>query len=205
MQRAQLNQTNLTPNFIGSWFIEPITLSDDLISYFEANTNQQVKGETSSGLKPNFKDRIDISVRPRDINLSGNEILKLYFNGLFECYKDYLDQWPFFATRIGQQVEIGSFNIGRYSKGQHFQGEHCERSSIPTLHRFLAFMTYLNDVDDGGSTYFTHYDLDIKPQKGLTLIWPAEWTHAHKGNILKENYKYIITGWISFPSIREHA
>ena len=60
-------------------------------------------------------------------------------------------------------------------------------------------MTYLNDVEDGGSTYFNHYDLDIKPTKGLTLIWPAEWTHSHKGNILNSGVKYIITGWLIFP------
>ena len=59
-------------------------------------------------------------------------------------------------------------------------------------------MTYLNDVEEGGSTYFSHYDLEIKPQKGLTLIWPAEWTHAHRGNILTKGKKYIITGWINF-------
>ena len=60
-------------------------------------------------------------------------------------------------------------------------------------------MTYLNNVEDGGSTYFSHYDLDIKPQKGLTIIWPAEWTHAHKGNVINTGSKYIITGWLTFP------
>lgn len=50
-------------------------------------------------------------------------------------------------------------------------------------------MTYLNDVKEGGSTYFSHYDLEIEPRKGLTLIWPAEWTHAHRGNILKAGKK----------------
>jgi prolyl 4-hydroxylase len=34
------------------------------------------------------------------------------------------------------------------------------------------------------------------PKSGKTLIWPAEWTHAHYGSILKKNEKYIITGWI---------
>ena len=63
-------------------------------------------------------------------------------------------------------------------------------------------MTYLNDVDneDGGSTVFTHYDLKVQPKKGLTLIWPAEWTHAHKGELLVKSSKYIITGWMHFPS-----
>ena len=63
-------------------------------------------------------------------------------------------------------------------------------------------MTYLNDVssEDGGSTIFTHYGLEFQPRKGQTLIWPAEWTHAHKGSVLTNNSKYIITGWMHFSS-----
>jgi len=46
----------------------------------------------------------------------------------------------------------------------------------------------------------SHYDLEIQPRKGLTLIWPAEWTHAHKGNLLNVDSKYIVTGWMHFPN-----
>jgi hypothetical protein len=60
-------------------------------------------------------------------------------------------------------------------------------------------MTYLNDVEDCGTTSFTHYDIEVKPQKGKTLIWPAEWTHAHSGNLVTKGVKYIITGWMHFP------
>ena len=61
-------------------------------------------------------------------------------------------------------------------------------------------MTYLNDVQDGGNTYFNHYDLRVKPEIGKTLIWPAEWTHAHSGEVLRSGVKYIITGWMHFPT-----
>ena len=71
--------------------------------------------------------------------------------------------------------------------------------SIINSFRVLVWMTYLNDVADGGSTTFTHQDLEVQPQKGKTLIWPAEWTHAHRGNILNSGEKYIITGWMHFP------
>ena len=138
-------------------------------------------------------------IRPKEILLPGNEIFKEYFNELFLCQKDYLEQWPFIKT-ISNTFEIGSFNLQRYTPGQHFKRIHTERSGHGTLHRIFAFMTYLNDVDQGGSTYFNHYDLEIHPKQGLTLIWPAEWTHSHKGNILINGKKYIITGWLNFPN-----
>jgi len=199
MERFTTSNQNLNPNFISSWIIKPESLCDELIDYFELNKASQAKGITGSGLNIDHKDSIDIVIRPREISLPGNEIFKKYFEKLFECHSDYISQWPFIRN-IAQKFEIGSFNLQRYTPGQHFKSIHTERSGIGTLHRVFAFMTYLNDVEKGGSTYFSHYDLEIKPRKGLTLIWPAEWTHAHKGNILHAGKKYIITGWINFPN-----
>ena len=59
-------------------------------------------------------------------------------------------------------------------------------------------MTYLNDVDDGGETEFYYQKLKVKPRKGLTLIWPADWTHTHRGLSSPTQEKYIITGWLNY-------
>ena len=190
-------KSDLTPNFIGSWVIEPLSLCDDLIGYFETHRGNNKQGVTSSGLNLDAKNRIDISVSPKEINLPGNEVFNEYFHSLFDCHKDYIVQWPF-LEEFGKNLEIGRFNLGRYQSGQHFQVTHTERNGLDTLHRVLAWMTYLNDVNEGGSTYFSHYGLEVQPRRGLTLIWPAEWTHAHKAHVLKEGSKYIITGWMHF-------
>ena len=199
MKKVAIDLGNKNPNFIGSWNIEPMLICDDLISYFELNLAKQKSGVLSGGLNLDKKDSIDISINPKDIILPGNEAFKAYFDQLLECYKNYVEEWTF-LDKISERLEIGSFNLQRYKTGQHFKAIHTERSSLENLHRIFAFMTYLNDVQEGGSTYFSHYDLEIQPKKGLTLIWPAEWTHAHRGNILKKGSKYIITGWINFAN-----
>lgn len=195
MERVVFNNTSINPNFIGSWNLEPLDLCDEIVTYFELNASKQQKGQTIGGLNQDTKKSVDIVISPNEIKLPENQILKSYLSALFTCYKDYTLQWPFLASFLNK-VEVGSFNIQRYRAGEHFQKIHSERTSIESLHRILVFMTYLNDVDDGGTTYFSHYDLEIKPRKGLTLIWPAEWTHAHKGNVLHSGSKYIITGWM---------
>ena len=48
--------------------------------------------------------------------------------------------------------------------------------------RCFAFMTYLNDVSDGG-TEFMYQKLISPAKKGLTMIWPSDWTHTHRGQI----------------------
>ena len=201
MLRLNSPEQNKYPNFIGSWAIEPQSICDELIAYFELNKRKQKQGVTAGGKNLEIKNTIDLNVLPKELLLPENKCFQNYFTALFECYADYVEQWPFLKG-FSNELHIGSFNIQRYEKGQHFQKVHSERSSISTLHRLFAWMTYLNDVapQDGGSTIFTHYGLKFQPKKGQTLIWPAEWTHAHKGSLLTGNSKYIITGWMHFAS-----
>ena len=67
----------------------------------------------------------------------------------------------------------------------------------PDIKRHLVFMTYLNNVENGG-TDFLYQNYTTKAIKGNTVIWPAAWTHTHKGQISKTEDKYIITGWYVF-------
>ena len=59
-------------------------------------------------------------------------------------------------------------------------------------------MTYLNDVEKGGGTEWIHQKLKVKPEKGKTVIWPAEWTHTHRGIVAPKETKYIATGWYGY-------
>ena len=201
IEKVTLPLQDLSPTFIGSWTMNPLSICDELIAYFELNKNKQKEGVTSGRLNLETKNSSDITIHPKDIKLPGNEVFENYFHKLYACYQEYVVEWPFLMT-FAENLQIGSFNLQRYETGQHFQIMHAERSSLDSLHRVFAWMTYLNDVDvkAGGSTHFCHYGLDIQPKKGLTLIWPAEWTHAHNGNLLNADSKYIITGWLHLPN-----
>jgi hypothetical protein len=59
-------------------------------------------------------------------------------------------------------------------------------------------MLYLNDVEDGGETEFLYQRMRVKPKQGTLLIWPAGFTHTHRGNPPLSNNKYVITGWSEF-------
>ena len=196
MKRININ-TQQT-HFIGCWNLENNKLCNEITNFFEKNKNLQKQGVTASGKNLKVKSRIDITVSPNDLKKPKFEILKQYVNELHKCFLDYQNQWPFLKTML-KTVYVPPFNIQKYSRGDHFASVHSERTSLDTLHRLFAWMTYLNDVNDGGQTNFNHYGIKIKPETGKTLIWPAEWTHAHTGEILKSGTKYIVTGWIHFP------
>ena len=186
------------PNFIGCWDIENKKLCNEIVSFFENNKELFKEGTTTLGKNIKAKKTTDITITPKDLEKSKFEIFKKYFKELHSCYMDYQKQWPFVKS-IFNTIDIGVFNIQKYNPGDHFSHLHCERTSLNSLHRLFAFMTYLNDVEDGGKTNFDYYGIKVKPEIGKTLIWPAEWTHAHTGEVLKSGTKYIVTGWLHFP------
>ncbi len=196
MKRIDINSHQT--HFIGCWDLKNKNLCDELIRLFENNKNLQKSGTIGRGVNTKIKKTIDITFNPNDLKNPKFEILKQYIKELHKCYLDYRNQWPFLASML-QNIDIGRFNIQKYSRGDHFAQIHSERVSINTSHRLFAWMTYLNDVVDGGETRFSHYKINIKPKTGKTLIWPAEWTHAHAGEVLNSGDKYIITGWMHFP------
>ena len=79
---------------------------------------------------------------------------------------------------------------------QGYHSFHCEDNTYDLYSRSMAWMTYLNDVEEGGETEFLYQKLKVKPKKGTTLIWPGAYTHMHRGNPPMEN-KYIATGWFA--------
>ena len=193
------------PNFIGCWDIENKKLCNEIVSFFENNIELSKEGTTTLGKNTKAKKTTDITITPKDLEKPKFEIFKKYFKELHNCYVDYQKQWPFVKS-IFSTVDIGVFNIQKYNPGDHFSHLHCERTSLNSLHRLFAFMTYLNDVEDGGKTNFDYYGIKVKPEIGKTLICPAEWTHAHTGEVLKSGTKYIVTGWLHFPvkETKEH-
>ena len=185
-------------NFIRSWFLDDLSLCDKIVEYYKTS-NKKEPGLTYSNfynqhvVDTDVKDSIDVKISVDE------EISKLYTNELKKIIDNYTKEFSFcsWGTPWGLLEDI---NIQYYPPGGGFKGWHCERSSsfYPSTARHLVFMTYLNDVDDGGETEFFYQRIKVKPQKGLTLIWPSDWTYTHRGIPSLQNEKYIITGWLSF-------
>lgn len=187
------------PNFIGCWMLEDPSVCDALIDLFERNEDLQKPGIAGKGdFRESVKKSTDISVTPRDLEDEKFRDVTTYIEQLKLCYLDYLEQWEFIKTFM-PRAHIGPFNIQKYDEGGHFGSLHSERTSVRHLHRTLVWMTYLNDVKGGGETEFPMFGISVRPERGKTLIWPAEWTHAHTGGVVTKGNKYIITGWMNHP------
>jgi hypothetical protein len=145
------------------------------------------------------KNKEDLAVFCSDeVNLVSTAELQRVFNEtLWEsCYQKYAEEfWPLkdIATHSSYH-----FKIQKTEPGQGYHVWHSEATNRGTCTRILAWNLYLNDVEEGGETEFIFQHIRIKPKAGTFVIFPAGFTHTHRGNPPLSNTKYIVTGWIEF-------
>jgi hypothetical protein len=184
MKEVDLGGVN---SFIGAWYLSDLKICDELIQYFKLKDGK-VEGQIGHDSEVNkaIKDSLDL-------------IVTKYLKGLKEVSVRYTEKYKA-AGLVKPWGIIENVNIQYYRPTAGYKEWHTERigRQLPGAVRHLAFMTYLNDVDDEGGTEFYYQGIKAQPRKGLTLIWPVDWTHLHRGVVSPSQEKYIITGWFSF-------
>jgi len=183
-------------DFIAGEFISH-NVCDSLIEYHAKSIRQKpgmVYNDTDQNLVVNkeVKDSIDVEF------LNTTYHYKNYTQELSYVIQNYIDIFNF-CNKSAPWGLLENPTIQKYRPNGGFFKWHCERSSgcQPSASRHLVFMTFLNTVLEDGETEFYYQKIKIKPEKGLTLLWPADWTYTHRG-IPSIEEKFIITGWLSF-------
>ena len=97
-------------------------------------------------------------------------------------------------------VSSWTCKIQKTTSGGGYHTWHSENGSFLYRDRVVTWMIYLNDIplENGGATDFFHQEISFQPKKGTVVLWPAAYTHVHRGSFLTGNTsKYIATGWFS--------
>jgi len=120
------------------------------------------------------------------------------FNETFwqECYAHYAENYA--VLKESGSHAIWGNKVQRTNVGQGYHVWHYESSNRDSCQRLLTYILYLNDVEEGGETELLYYSKRFKPTKGTLLLFPAGYTHTHRGNPPLSNDKYVVTGWVEF-------
>lgn len=129
---------------------------------------------------------------------SKNNINKIILGSLEKCCFQYVKENPQVNNQLSKWQIDPVYNIQKYDPTQGYHKLHCENDDRDTSFRMMVWMIYLNTVTDGGGTYFDNYDRITDAVEGRVVLWPAGWTHCHKGIVSNTQTKYIATGWFSF-------
>ncbi|MHA6721309.1 2OG-Fe(II) oxygenase [Sphingomonas sp. RS6] len=128
----------------------------------------------------------------------------------------WADEVRVIDDRIADLLGIPSENAEtmqgqRYSPNQQFRA-HCDYFHENSAYwnqmvqtggqRTWTAMVYLNDVEEGGATWFPRAGIRFKPKRGLLVIWnnmdadgSPNYDTLHEGTRVVEGTKYIITKW----------
>ena len=124
---------------------------------------------------------------------------KFLVNIIEKNIDQYQEEHKFLKTLYAPWGTDRYFNLQMYLPGQSYYPEHMEHGKDDyDSKRLLGWMIYLNDVEDGGETYWPQQNYKKSARAGDMCIWPAGWTHSHYGIVSKKEIKYIVTGWCSF-------
>lgn len=181
-------------SFIGGWYIDE-KICDDLIDYYNLNKKKTKKGSiirnNKSLIDTDKKDCTQISID----YMYNSDVIAKYRKQLQICLENYVERYSE-VKDLDKFNVLTNYNIQHYKPNQGFKIWHHERNTSINANRVLVFMTYLNNTD--GGTEFKYQKLTTPCKKGLTLIWPTDWTHTHRGQISKKQEKYIVTGWYDY-------
>lgn len=197
---------NEKDNFINGWYLSP-DLCDEIIE--TANKKRFFfRFPYRDFYVFNYLNNLDSSLFSEYITQL-TDITRLYTRKYPDCLKgsawklsDYRDFKDYNCKP--SELDTPLIKFQKYYPKRSYSAYHCEVLDI-NCRRHLVFMTYLNDINDGGETEFLYQKFKCKPEKGLTLIWPVEWPFTHRGLEAPTETKYILTGWfVNDASLKEN-
>jgi len=94
--------------------------------------------------------------------------------------------------------DLEQFRIKKYrNDGQDLFGTHVDVRNQASARRFLSFIFYLNDVEEGGETIF-YTGTTVKPKTGRVVVFPPLWMFPHKGCAPVSGEKYILSTYLLY-------
>jgi hypothetical protein len=174
-----------------------------LITEFErlvsggAGADRQMAEGANRHVKDDFQ--LGLNIKAHDsLNFKSQDTTDVFFNGLQRCYEEYASKY---SVLRDVKINASTMKMQRTAPGGGYHVWHAEQANGRNVDRVLVYMLYLNTLtpEEAGETEFLYQQLRIQPQENTMVLWPAAYTHPHRGNtVFGENYKYIVTGWFYF-------
>ena len=110
--------------------------------------------------------------------------------------KDFVDEYLKKFSVLGQEkLLIYDTKAKKIPVGGGFHSWHYENTGLQVYARKLVIQLYLNTIEEGGETEFLYINKRIKAEQGRLIIFPAAFTHTHRGNPPIGKDKYIVSTW----------
>lgn len=162
-----------------------------LIKTFEENSDKLERVENNG--TPNFT-QFNLTENSK-INDEVENIHNFLISQVFQYKKKYYEF--VYSSCFPEDHNFEQFRIKKYNNdSKDLFDTHVDVRDYQSARRFLSFLWYLNDVDDGGETVFLGES--IKPRTGTLVVFPPLWLFPHRGNPPISNTKYIMSTYLHY-------
>lgn len=165
---------------------------DEIIKYYNSINNIQMFQDSSP---KHWKDDEQLYLldptRIYDVNpYFSNHFLSVIWDKIIPIYSNK------FSILQDKSLSVDQIKMKKIRPGGGFHQWHYEALAGDSRRR-LVVQLYLNDIDDAGETEFLYQNFRVSPKKNRLLVWPADWTHTHRGNPpIGTADKYILSTWL---------
>ena len=124
--------------------------------------------------------------------LSGDNLSMEFLPKIKDYVGEYLKK---FSVLSQEKLLIYDTKAKKIPIGGGFHNWHFENTGLQVSARKLVIQLYLNTIEEGGETEFLYINKRIKAEQGRLIIFPAAFTHTHRGNPPIGQDKYIVSTW----------
>lgn len=149
------------------------------------------------GVTHQKQDRAVFLLEEESMRLTPNvSYLQNFLERFWNCWAEYCSHYSL-LQESGRQT-MRQIKLQKTMPGEGYHQWHYEADAIERSGRIAAWGLYLNTVEQGGETEWLYQSIRQPAVQGSLAIWPAGFTHAHRGNPPLSGEKYLLTGWVEF-------
>ncbi len=171
----------------------------DLINYYDhVERQQKIQHQNSANRRDGaaFVDPAACSQNHFSMD-NANKYLEEFNNVFWDYYSNHYSNEYNVLFDVGQHT-IFTYKVQKTLPGGGYHVWHCEQDNIDRAKRLAVYTVYLNTVKEGGETEYLYVNTRVPAKQGSLCIFPAGYTHTHRGNPPLSGVKYILTGWVEY-------
>tara|TARA_B100000131_G_scaffold312877_1_gene347529 strand:- start:393 stop:974 length:582 start_codon:yes stop_codon:yes gene_type:complete len=128
-----------------------------------------------------------------EVDLPASAIIsRLILPNFKPCVDEYVKR---FSLLEQSKFTIYDLKLKKIPQGGGFHAWHYENGSMISSSRMFVIQVYLNHDFKGGETEFLYQNIREEAVAGDVIIFPAGYTHVHRGNPPIGGTKYIANSW----------
>jgi hypothetical protein len=99
-----------------------------------------------------------------------------------------------YAMENGVEVShMEGINLLEYLPNEGFFDRHSDAG--PDFPRAMSTILYLNDVEEGGETWFDKFGISVQPKSGRMILFPSNYAYSHQAMPPISGNKYVLVTW----------